>query len=62
MTNEPLPTPSSIITKPHLFLKDLCALRGASIALHACADGASRLRERGESDVERCEEEGEVGG
>jgi hypothetical protein len=60
--NEPLPTPSSIIAKPHLLRKDLRALRGASIALHACADGACRLRERSESGIERGEEEGEVGG
>lgn len=58
--DEPLSTPSSIITKPHLFREDLSALRGDSIACHARADGTCRLRERGESGVERSEEEGEV--
>ena len=58
--NEPLPTPPGIVAKPHLLRKDLGALRSTGITRHACADSTCRLRERGESGVERGEEEGKV--
>lgn len=58
--NEPLPTPSSIIAKPHLLSKDLRALRGTGIVRHACADSTCRLRERGQSGIEWGKEEGKV--
>ena len=59
--NEPLLTPSIIVAKPHLLRKYLRALGSNSIAFHACANGACRLRERGEPGVECSEYEGKVG-
>ena len=60
ITNQPLPPPSMLITKPHLLLEDLHALCNARIARHTCANCTSSLRERGESRVKRGEDECEV--
>ena len=62
-SDEPLPAPTAlVIPEPQLLLEDLRALRGARVARDARADGARRLRERGEPGVPRSEEERKVRG
>ena len=58
--NEPLPPPPPLVAQPRLLREDLRALCGARIARDVCADRACGLRERGEANVERGEEEREV--
>lgn len=61
-SDEPLRTPTALVPEPQLLLEDLRAQRGARVAADARADGARRLRERGEPGIQRSEEERKVRG